>query len=149
MSLKNQIDLALRNAMISKDVVRKSTIRAIKTKISQLETTKGASELDDSSVLNVISSMVKQREESVTLYKQGNRPELAAQEEAEIAILKEYLPKQMSREEVTATVGLMVQEAGGGTMKDMGKFVNQFKAQYPNQADGKVLAEVVKTTLTT
>jgi uncharacterized protein len=147
MSVKLQINQALKQAMIEKDEVKKSTLRAIKTKIMQLETAKNAKELDDSGVLSAIASMVKQREESVAMFTQGNRPELAAQEEAEIAVLQDFLPKQMSRDEIKSAVESLVSELGASSMKDMGKVVNGFKAQYPNKADGKVLAEVVKETL--
>jgi uncharacterized protein len=147
MSVKLQIDQALKQAMIEKDEVKKSTLRAIKTKIMQLETAKNAKELDDSGVLSAIASMVKQREESVAMFTQGNRPELAAQEEAEITVLQDFLPKQMSRDEIKSAVESLVSELGATSMKDMGKVVNGFKAQHPNKADGKVLAEVVKETL--
>jgi uncharacterized protein len=147
MSVKIQVDTALKQAMIAKDEVKKSTLRAIKTKIMQLETAKGATELDDSGVLSAIASMVKQREESVTMFKQGNRPELAAQEEAEIAVLQDFLPKHMSRNEIKSAVESLVSELGASSMKDMGKVVNGFKTQHPNKADGKLLAEVVKEAL--
>jgi uncharacterized protein len=147
MSVKVQIDQALKQAMIEKDEVKKSTLRAIKTKIMQLETAKNAKELDDSGVLSAITSMVKQREESVAMFTQGNRPELAAQEEAEIAVLKEFLPKQMSEAEITAAMAEIKAETGASTPKDMGKLVNGFKAKYPNRADGKLVAAAAKEAL--
>jgi uncharacterized protein len=147
MSVKVQIDQALKQAMIEKDEIKKSTLRAIKTKIMQLETAKNAKELDDSGILSAIASMVKQREESVAMFTQGNRLELAAQEEAEIAVLQDFLPKQMTESEIATAIAEIKIEVGATTPKDMGKLVNGFKAKYPNRADGKLVASAAKDAL--
>jgi uncharacterized protein len=142
--LKEKITSSLVDAMRSKDTVRVSTLRSIKTKIMELETAKNASELNDDGVVGAITNMVKQREDSIALFQKAGRVELVEKEQGEVEILKEFLPTQMSRHEVESAVSELITETGASSMKDMGKVVGAFKAKFPNRADGKVLAEVVK-----
>ena len=95
----------------------------------------GKGPLDDAELLSLLQKMIKQRQESVELYDKGGRPELAAQEREEIAIISAYLPKQMSEDEVTAAIEAAIAETGAAGMKDMGKVIGALKAKYAGQMD--------------
>jgi uncharacterized protein YqeY len=111
---------------------------------------RGASKpaLGDAEVISILQKMIKQRQESVELYKKGNRPELVKQEEEEIAIISGYLPKQMSEADVAAAIDAAIKETGAAGMKDMGKVIGVLRGKYAGQMDMAKASAAVKAKLT-
>lgn len=132
----------LKRAMKGGDRVRSSVIRLTMAAIKNAEIARQSS-LNDTDILGVIAKQVKQRQESIESFKQGNRPDLLAQEEAEMAILNAYLPQQMSREEVIAEARRVIAEVGAAGPGDKGKVMPPLIAQLKGRADGRVINEVV------
>ena len=132
----------LKTAMKSKDKLRLSVIRMVRAKIKNAEIEKRDA-LTDDEVLKVIARDVKQHKESITAFTDGNRPELAEKEEAELAMLMEYMPQQMSRDEVVAIVKQVIDEAGATGPQDKGKVMGKIMAQVSGKADGKEVNEIV------
>lgn len=148
MSLSEQIDAELKAAMLAKDEVKKLTLRGIKKEIIEAKTAPGANgEVSDDTVLKIIAKMLKQRKETATIYEQQNRPELAANEQAEAAILEAFLPKQMSAEELEAAIKALVAEVGAAGPKDMGKVMGLASKQLAGKAEGKAISDTVKAIL--
>ena len=140
--LKQKLTDDLKRAMKGGDRVRTSVIRLTLAAIKNTEIARQAS-LNDGDILGIIAKQVKQRQESIESFKQGNRPDLVAQEEAEMVILNEYLPQQMSREEVIAAARRVIAELGAAGLGDKGKVMPQLIAQLKGRADGRVINEVV------
>ncbi len=140
--LQQKLTDDLKRAMKGGDRVRTSVIRFSMAAIKNAEIARQAS-LNDTDILGIIAKQVKQRQESIESFKQGNRPDLVAQEEAEMAILNEYLPQQMSREEVVAEARRVIAELGAAGPGDKGKVMPQLIAQLKGRADGRVINEVV------
>jgi len=140
--LQQKLTDDLKRAMKGGDRVRTSVIRLTMAAIKNAEIARQAS-LNDGDILGIIAKQVKQRQESIESFKQGNRPDLVAQEEAEMAILNEYLPQQMSREEVIAEARRVIVELGAAGPGDKGKVMPQLIAQLKGRADGRVINEVV------
>ena len=132
----------LKTAMKSKDKLRLSVIRMVRAKIKNAEIEKRDA-LTDDEVLKVIARDVKQHKESITAFTDGNRPELAEKEEAELVILMEYMPQQMSRDEVVAIVKQVIDEAGATGPQDKGKVMGKIMAQVSGKADGKEVNQIV------
>ncbi|MEZ4601528.1 MAG: GatB/YqeY domain-containing protein [Syntrophotaleaceae bacterium] len=146
MSLKERLNDAMKEAMKAKDSLRLSTIRLIRSAIKNREID-ARQELDDAGVIDVLSSLVKQRKESAQVYRDNQRPELAEKEEAELAILQEYLPAQLSLEELGTLIDETIAELGASSQKDMGRVMKVVSAQTKGRADGKVVSEMVKERL--
>jgi hypothetical protein len=146
MSLKQQLTDAMKTAMKAKDNLRLTTVRSVLAAIKNREIDQ-RSELGDEDVIGVLSSLVKQRKESVQLYRDGDRIELAEKEEAELAILQEFLPSQLTQEEIAALIEQAVKESGASEPKDMGKVMKIVSAQVRGRADGKLVSDMVKTRL--
>lgn len=140
--LQQKLTDDLKRAMKGGDRVRTSVIRLTMAAIKNAEIARQAT-LNDGDILGIIAKQVKQRQESIESFKQGNRPDLMAQEEAEMAILNEYLPQQMSREEVIAEARRVVAELGAVGPGDKGKVMPQLIAKLKGRADGRVINEVV------
>jgi len=140
--LQQKLTDDLKRAMKGGDRVRTSVIRLTMAAIKNAEIARQAS-LNDGDILGIIAKQVKQRQESIESFKQGNRPDLVAQEEAEMAILNEYLPQQMSREEVIAEARRVIAEIGAAGPGDKGKVMPQLIAQLKGRAEGRVINEVV------
>jgi len=136
----------LKKAMKSGDKVRQSVIRLVRAGIKNAEIAQQKS-LDDSDILGVISKEAKQRRESIAEFKKADRQDLVAQEEAELAILLEYLPQQMSREEIVAAARQMIEEIGAQRPGDKGKVMPKLIAQLKGKAEGREINEVVKELL--
>ena len=148
MSLSEQIQKDMIAAMKSKEEERLSTLRMMKSAVKNKEIDKRAP-LDDKEVLAVLSTMIKQREDSAEQFTKGNRPELAAKEEREITLIESYMPKTASEEQVVATVKATIAEMGSPTMKDMGTVMKTVMAKFADvRVDGKVVSEAVKRELT-
>lgn len=146
MSIKNRIDEDLKAAMRAKDEIRLLTLRQVKTAI-RLKEDERRSDIDDEMIIKVLATLAKQRRESIDSFTQGGRAELADQERAELAVLEEYLPKQLSEEEVAALVDAAIAELGASSMKEMGQVMKLVLAKAAGAADGKMVSALVKDKL--
>ena len=140
--LKQKLTDDLKQAMRGGDKVRRSVIRLVMASIKNAEITRQTA-LDDADILGIIAKEVKQRRESIEAFTQGNRPELVAQEEAEMAILEEYLPQQMTREEIITAARQVIAEVGAEGPRDKGKVMPKLVAQLKGKADGQEINAVV------
>ena len=132
----------LKQALKGGDKVRSSVIRLVMAAIKNAEIARQATS-SDADILGVIAKQVRQRQESIEAFKQGNRQDLVAQEEAEMAVLNEYLPRQMPREEIIAEARRVIAEAGAVGLSDKGKVMSQLIAQLKGRADGREINAVV------
>jgi uncharacterized protein YqeY len=147
MKLKEQIIADMTAAMKSRDAARTSTLRMLKAAITNREK-EGGDALTDEDVMKLLRSQVKQRRDSVEQYQKGGRPELAAKEEAEIAIIETYLPQAASQEEIDQAVAAAIAETGASSMKEMGAVMKAAMAKLTGKnADGKMVSEAVKAKL--
>ena len=141
-TLKQKLTDDLKQAMRDGDTVKRSVIRLTMAAIKNAEIARQTT-LEDADILGVIAKEVRQRKESIEAFKQGDRPDLAAQEEAELAILQEYLPQQMTREEVIAEARRVIEEVGAQGLSDKGKVMPKLIAQLKGRADGREINAVV------
>jgi hypothetical protein len=141
-TLKQKLMDDLKQAMREGDTVKRSVIRLTMAAINNAEIARQTA-LEDIDILGVIAKEVRQRKESIEAFKQGNRADLVAQEEAEMAVLQEYLPQQMTREEIMAEARKVIAEVGAGGLKDKGKVMPQLMAKLKGKADGRVINEIV------
>jgi len=132
----------LKQAMRSGDTVKRDTLRMLIASANNAEIAK-QSALNDTDVLGVISKEVKRRHESIDAFKKGNRPDLVAKEEAEMAVLQSYLPKQMTRDEVIAAAREVIALVGAKGIGDKGKVMQQLMPRLKGKADGKDINDVV------
>ena len=146
MSLKLQITEDMKTAMRAKDMERLGTIRLLTAAIKQKEVDERI-ELDDAAVIAVIDKMVKQRKDSITAFEQGDRPDLAAKEQAEMVVLAAYLPARLSADEIAAEVKAIVLEIGATGPGDMGKVMGAVKARLAGKADMAQVSAAVKAAL--
>jgi uncharacterized protein len=144
--MKAKISNDIKTAMKAGDKVKTGTLRLINAAIqtAEIETKK---DLDDAAVIAVMTKMVKQRRDSIAQYTSGNRPDLAAIEQAEIAIIEAYLPSQMDDASVTAAIAAAVAESGAASAKDMGKVMAILKTKYAGQMDFQKASAAVKAAL--
>ena len=145
-SLKTKFNDDLRQALRGGDSLRCSVIRMLLSAMNYSEIAKQAT-LTDSDILGVIAKEIKQRKESIEAYKQGNRPELAAKEEAEMAILKSYLPEQMSRDEIINLAKKIIAEVGAQGPRDKNKVMPKLMPMVKGKADGQEVNSVVNELL--
>src|SRR3569623_131338 len=133
--IRDDINKALTEAMKAKNERAVSTLRMVNStlKNADIEARTTGKPLDDAAVLSILQKMIKQRQESVELYKKGDRADLVKQEEEEIAIISGYLPKQMSDDEMKAAIDAAVAETGAAAMKDMGKVIGVLRGKYAGQ----------------
>jgi uncharacterized protein YqeY len=149
MSLSEQIQKDMVEAMRAKQELRLSVLRMMKTAVKNKEIEK-RSALDDREVVQVLSTMVKQRRDSIEQFNKGNRPELAAKEVDEIKIIEGYMPKAVSEDDVRTTVRAVIAEMGSPTAKDMGTVMKNAMAKFAAsglRAEGKTVSEIVKQEL--
>jgi len=135
-SLKQKLEDDLKQAMKAGDKTRRSVIRLLMAAIQNAEIAR-QTDLNEAGVLGIIAKEVRQHQESVEAFKQGDRPDLVTQEEAELAILKEYLPQQMTREEVVEVARRVIEEVGAQGPGDKGKVMPRLIAQLKGRADGR------------
>ncbi|MGI6556675.1 GatB/YqeY domain-containing protein [uncultured Pseudoramibacter sp.] len=147
MALKKQLLTDLKAAMKAKDKVRKSTITLIRAAILQEEKDKQIDNLEDSDIEAIISKQYKQRKDSLKEFEKAGRDDLIEQTKAEMAIIEDYLPKQLSQEEIGAIVEDTIQEIGAESMKDMGKVMKAIMPKVKGKADGKVVNQIVREKL--
>jgi uncharacterized protein YqeY len=146
MSLKDQITEDMKSAMKAGEKDRLKVVRLIRAAIKQIEVDKRI-ELDDAAVLIVLDKMVKQRRDSVEQFQKGNRNDLADIELAEIVVLEDYLPEQLSDEELDAMIDEAISATGAETIRDMGKVMSQIKAKAAGAADMGAVGAKVKARL--
>ncbi len=146
MSLKDQLMQDMKEAMKGKQADRLGTIRQLRSAIKNKEIELGQ-DLDDNAILGVIGTAVKQRREAAQMYNENDRLELAAKEEAELAILQGYLPAQLSEEDIRSIVVEVITETGATSMKDMGQVMPQVMGRTKGSADGKVVNQLVRELL--
>ena len=148
--IRDDIKTALIAAMKGGDKAATGTIRliqsAIKNRDIELRTSSSAPD-DDALVTEVLQKMIKQRRESVDLYRKGNREELAAAEEAEIAVIERFLPKQLSDEEASAAIQAIIAETGASSMRDMGRVMAEVKARHASEIEPARASAMVKAAL--
>lgn len=144
--LKEKLLEDLKNSMKEKNIVRKNVIQMVRAAILQIEKDKGI-EVDDNKILEIIAKEVKTRNDSLEDFEKGGREDLVKQAKEEIKILSEYLPKQLTREELREKLEVIVKEVGATTIKDMGKVMKVAKEQIGTAADGRSINEVVKELL--
>ena len=147
MSLQEKIQAHITDAMRGKDQLRLSVLRMMKSAVKNKEVDK-MKPLEESEVIAVFNTLVKQRKDSVEQFRNGGREELAQKEEAEIKIIEEYLPAAASEEDVRRAVDEAMQETGAATMKDMGKVMTATMARLAGKtADGSRVSQLVKEKL--
>ncbi|OYX45331.1 MAG: glutamyl-tRNA amidotransferase [Rhodobacterales bacterium 32-67-9] len=151
MDMRDRIGAALKDAMKSRDAERLSTLRlinaAIKDKDIALRGDGGDATVGDAEVLAILGRMVKQRHESARAYEEGGRLELAEKELAEIKVIEDFLPRQLSADEIDAAVGAAIAEVGAGSIRDMGKVMAALKSKFTGQMDFGAVGPMVKDKL--
>ena len=145
MNFQDQLNSKLKAAMREKNKVALESLRAIKSAILLLQTQSGAKETpDDAEITKLLHKLVKQRKESASIFREQGRADLADPEEAQIEVISQFLPEQLSAEEVEKVIDQVIQSVGATTMKDMGKVMGMANKQLAGKADGKLIAEIVK-----
>ena len=148
MSLFDTISADIKSAMLARDKVRLEALRGVKKEFLEAKTAKGGDgELADDAAQKILVKMVKQRKESADIYTQNNRPELAEAEMAQANIIAEYLPKQLSEEELTAALTEIIAQVGATSAKDMGKVMGVATKQRAGKAEGKAISAKVRELL--
>ena len=142
MTIQQQLDEDIKQAMRSGDAVRRDVLRFLKSAIHNEEIAR-REPLDDEAVLAVVAKQVKQRRESIDMFRQGGRDDLVAKEEGELAILQTYLPEQLGREDIVALVKQAIAEVGAASPSDKGKVMGRLMPQVKGKADGALVNEVV------
>ena len=147
-NLFEQVSSDIRTAMKARDKVRLEALRNIKKYFIEAKTAPGANDtLEDAAALKILQKLAKQGEESADTYAKAKRQDLADAELAQVAVIKEYLPKPLSEEEITAQVKDIIAQTGAQGMKDMGKVMGQATKQMAGKADGKVISTIVRQLL--
>jgi len=140
--LKEKLNADIRQAMKDGDKVRRSTLRLVLAAVKNAEIAK-QTVLTNGDILGIISKEVKQHQESIEAFKAGNRQDLVDQEEAELAILEEYMPQQMTRDEIIAEARIVIEEVGAQGPGDKGKVMPKIIARLKGRADGREINEIV------
>ena len=148
MTLKEQIDSEIKNAMLSKKKDDLRALRAIKSLILLAETEKGGSTgIDEGSEIRLLTKAAKQRRDSLEIYRNQGREDLAIKEEEELKIIEKFLPKQLTDEEISSVIKQIIQELGAGGPQDMGRVMGASTKKLAGKADGKKIAEIAKKLL--
>ena len=148
MSLKEHIEADIKKAMLAKNKDDLRALRAIKSMILLAQTEKGAGEeLSKEAGIKILQKAAKQRIDSIALYREQNRDDLADTEQAELDVIKRYLPEQMSAEALEAKISELISKVGASSMQDMGKIMGIATKELAGKADGKTISSVVKKLL--
>ncbi len=148
MNLFDQISEDIKKAMLAKDKVALDALRSVKKEFLEAKTAKGSDgELHDDQALKILQKMVKQRKESAEMFTNAGRPELAENELAQVRVIEQYLPKQMSEEELTAVLREIIAAVGATGPQDMGKVMGTATKQLAGKAEGKMISMKVKELL--
>lgn len=142
------IDQEIKKAMLAKDQAKLRGLRAIKAALLLARTEKGsAEEITEDAEMKILQRLIKQRKESADIYKQQGREDLSVIEEEEIEVISQFMPKQLSKEEVEGIIAALIKESGASSVKDMGRIMGLANKELAGKADGKLIAEIVKTQL--
>ena len=144
--LKEKLMEDLKNSMKTKDEIRKNTVQMVRAAILQIEKDKGI-EVDDNKIIEIIAKEVKGKKDALVEFEKGGREDLIEQTNKEIEVLEKYLPKQLSKDEITEVVKEVIASLGATSMKDMGSVMKEAKAKIGAAADGRAINEVVKDLL--
>lgn len=148
MNLFDKVSGDIKTAMLARDKVRLEALRGIKKEFLEAKTAKGGDgELSDDAALKILAKMVKQRKESASIYTEQNREDLAGEELAQAAIIEEYLPKQLSEEELTAALKEIIARVGAISAKEMGKVMGTATKELAGKAEGKAISAKVRELL--
>ncbi len=148
MNLFDTISDEIKKAMLAKDKVRLEALRGVKKEFLEAKTAKGAhDELSDETATAILQKMVKQRKDSAEIYTTQGRADLAADEIAQLKVIQEFLPAQLSPEELESAIKSIIAEAGATSMKDMGKVMGVATKQLAGKAEGRAVSEMVKKLL--
>jgi len=148
MSLEKEIMVKLKEAMKSKDAASLRTLRAIKAELLKEKTSEGFSgELTEEMELKILTKMAKQRKDSADTYKEQNREDLAATEEEELTVIKQFLPEQLSEEAVKDTVASIIEKVGASGPADLGKVMGMAMKELQGKADGKLISSLARQLL--
>lgn len=148
MALLENIDQAIKQALLAKDQVNLRGLRAIKAALLLAKTEKGASEnLDEDTEIKILQKLVKQRKESAEIYKQQNREDLLKIELEEVAVIESFLPKALNPEELEAAIKSIIEETGASSIKDLGKVMGLATQRLGGRADGKSISNLAKSLL--
>ncbi|WP_422360656.1 GatB/YqeY domain-containing protein [Reichenbachiella sp.] len=149
MSLKDQINADIKAAMLAKEKEKLTALRAIKSMILLAETEKGASEdISEDAEMKLLMKAAKQRKDSVDLFREQGRDDLADKEQGELDIISQYLPKQLNEDELKAELQKVIDQVGASGPQDMGKVMGMATKALAGRADGKTISTMVKTLLT-
>lgn len=148
MSLEEKVMAQMKDAMKAKDEALLRGLRAIKAEIIKAKTDPGANgQVSEEGEIKLLQKLVKSRKDSLEIYQQQNRPDLAAKESEEIAVIEKFLPQQLSAEELNAAISAVITELGATGPQDMGKVMGVVSKQLAGKADGKAIAATVKELL--
>ncbi|OAV72547.1 YqeY-like protein [Bacteroidales bacterium Barb6] len=148
MPLFDQVSQDIKSAMLAKDKIRLQALRGIKKEFLEAKTAKGGDgELSDEAAVKILQKMIKQRKESAAIYTEQSRPELAADELAEAAVIEAYLPRQMSPEELESALKALIVQTGASGPQDMGKVMGAATKALAGKAEGRAVSEAVKRLL--
>ena len=151
MSLKDKIDTDYKNALKSKDKIQISTFRLILSSIKDLEISNRSEPnkkvIDNEDIKKLLKKMIKQRSESIEIYKKNNRQDLSEVEEGEVQVLTSYLPKQLSEEETNKVCKETIKKIGANSIKDIGKIMGELKKNYSDNLDFSKAGSILKTLL--
>ncbi|MDR0537239.1 MAG: GatB/YqeY domain-containing protein [Tannerellaceae bacterium] len=148
MNLFEQVSEDIKAAMLAKEKIRLQALRGVKKEFIEAKTAKGSDgDLNDESAVKILQKMVKQRKDSANIFVSQGRPELAENELAEIAVIEEYLPKQLSADELESAIADIIKQTGAQDPKEMGKVIGAANKALAGKAEGKAIAEIVKKLL--
>jgi len=147
MTLKERINQDLKTAMRAKDQKALRGIRAIKAAIMLMETDGSGNEITEETEIKLVQKLIKQRQDSLAIYNEQNREDLAVTEREEIEVLSNYLPEQLSDDELKSIIQSIMEKTGASTMKDMGKVMGMASKEVAGRADNKLIAQMVKSSL--
>lgn len=147
MTLTEKINEDLKTAMKAGDKVRTETLRSIRAGVIEFEKSGAGRAMTDEDGMKILMSAAKKRREAIELYDQNNRPELAEKERAELAVITDYLPKQMSKEEIQARIKEVISQTGAAGPQDTNKVIPVLMKEMKGKADGKLVQELVKEQL--
>ena len=150
MSIREEITQKLKEAMINKDVSLLNILRLIKASIKEKDIVakgNGKPDISNEDIISVLQSMIKQRKASMDIYLQGKREDLAKKEEYEIEIISNFLPEQLSVQEIEIIINQTIKSSGANSLKDIGKIINLIKGQYDGRIDFGVASKLIKEKL--
>lgn len=148
MSLQDKIMDAMKIAMKSKDSLALSSLRAVKSELLLVKTSAGNNELSEADEIKILQKLVKQRKESASIFSEQDREDLAQPELDQAKVIEQFLPEQLSVEEVSKIVDEVIAQTGASSMKDMGKVMGITNSKLAGKADGKTISGIVKERLT-